>query len=144
MANDLFNRLKEYRNNFQGAADFIGIKITDVKEGWARGEIEVKRHHMNPVGAVHGGIIFALADTVGGVAAWSCGQVVTTSCASIQFLNAALEPQKIIAEASALKVGKNLLTFDVRVMDEAGKLLCHATQEYYSLHVSVTEKLDPH
>lgn len=141
MVKDLYNQLKEFRNSFQGAADYLGIKITDVKEGWARGEIVINEHHMNPVGAVHGGVIFALADTVGGVAAWSCGQVVTTSNASIQFLNAATEPQRIIAEASALKVGKNLLTFDVRVYDEAGKLLCHATQEYFSLHESVEEKI---
>lgn len=142
MSEDLYNKIKVYRNSFHGAAGYIGVEITDVKKGWARGEILVKNHHLNPVGAVHGGILFTLADTVGGVAAWSHGEVVTTANGSIQFLNAALNPRKIIAEATELKAGKNLLTYDIKIHDDSGKLICHTTQEYYSLHIPVTMKME--
>ena len=46
----------------------------------------------------------------------------TTSSGTISYLNAAMNPEKLIAEAVELKAGKNLLTYDVYIRTEEGKL----------------------
>ena len=45
----------------------------ELDEGYCKGELEVTDQHMNPLGTVHGGCLYTLADTVAGFAAASCG-----------------------------------------------------------------------
>ena len=112
-------------------------EITDVGPGWAKGELAFREYHVNPIGSVHGGVIFFLADSVGGTAASSRGSRVTTANGTISYLNAAMNPEKLIAEAVELKAGKNLLTYDVYIRTEEGKLVAKATLEYFSLHMEI-------
>lgn len=130
---EVCDHILKFRNNFEGATKYIGIELTEVTAGRAKGQIMIEKHHVNPIGSVHGGIIFALADTVGGVAAWTHGHVVTTANGTVHFLNAARNVKKITAEAVELKAGKKLLVYDVYVRDEQDRLLSKLTMEYYNL-----------
>ena len=42
----------------------LGIELLDVSTGTARARLEIDDMHRNSLGTVHGGTIFALADTV--------------------------------------------------------------------------------
>lgn len=53
--------------------ELIGIKIIEADEGYCKAELEVDDRHLNPLGTVHGGCLYTLADTVAGFAAASCG-----------------------------------------------------------------------
>ena len=44
--------------------ELIGIRIVELDEGYCKGELEVTDQHMNPLGTVHGGCLYTLADTV--------------------------------------------------------------------------------
>lgn len=48
--------------------ELMGIRIVEVDEGYCKGELEVTDQHMNPLGTVHGGCLYTLADTVAGFA----------------------------------------------------------------------------
>ena len=61
----------------------------------------------------------------------------TTANGTISYMNAAMNPEKLIAEAVELKAGKNLLTYDVYIRTEEGKLVAKATLEYFSLHMEI-------
>ena len=50
MENDLFSK-------------WLGIKIIEVKEGYSKIEMTVRREMLNGLGIVHGGIAFSLADS---------------------------------------------------------------------------------
>lgn len=134
---DFFDKVFQFRRLEGTASDYLGIVITEAGPGWARGEMPCRKEHLNPIGSIHGGIIFFLADTVGGTAACSRGSRVTTASGSISYLNAAMNSEKLIAEAVELKAGKNLLTYDVYIRNEAEKLIAKATMEYFSLHVKL-------
>ena len=43
--------------------ELIGIRIVELDEGYCKGELEVTDQHMNPLGTVHGGCLYTLADT---------------------------------------------------------------------------------
>ena len=52
----------------KGYTEYSGIELTEVGEGYAAGRVVIKPQHLNPSGAVHGGIIFCLGDVIGGIA----------------------------------------------------------------------------
>jgi acyl-CoA thioesterase len=134
-----FELIKKYRSDFNGFSKYTGIEITDMAEGYARGELSIiQEKHGNTIGSVQGGVIFTLADAVGGTAALSRGSSVTTVDANINYLRAALNVKKLIAEAKERKAGKNILVYDVEVTDETGRLIAIARLSFCSLHKEPT------
>lgn len=132
-----FQKLIDFRNNFPGFTKEMGMEVTHVAEGYARMEMEIDERCVNPIGTVHGGVIFALADTAGGVAATSRGSIVTTVSGDINYLNAAIGVKKLVATTRELKAGKNVLVYDVTISDETERVIAEARMTYYSLHKEV-------
>lgn len=46
--------------------DLIGIRFVDLESGFCRTELAVTKAHLNPYGSLHGGVVYALADTAMG------------------------------------------------------------------------------
>lgn len=132
-----FQKLIDFRNEYPGFAKEMGMKVTEVSMGYARVEMEIDERSGNPIGSVHGGVIFALADTAGGVAATSRGSFVTTVSGDISYLNPAIQVKKLVGVTQELKAGKNVLVYDVLILDETEKLIAKARMTYYSLHKEV-------
>lgn len=132
-----FHKLMDYRNNFPGFTRQMGMKVTEISDGFARVEMDIDEKSANPIGSVHGGVIYALADTAGGVAATTKGSFVTTVTGNINYLNPAMEVKKLIATTREIKVGKNVLVYDVSITDEKGKSIAEARMTFYSLHKKV-------
>jgi acyl-CoA thioesterase len=57
---------------FNPFGELIGLDFTLFEEGFTRGVLEVDETHLNPHKVVHGGVIYAMADTGMGGAAYSC------------------------------------------------------------------------
>ncbi|MCI8895499.1 MAG: PaaI family thioesterase [Lachnospiraceae bacterium] len=130
-----YQKLIDYRNGIPGFTKEMGMVVTAVAEGYAQVEMELDARSHNPIGSTHGGVIFAIADTAGGVAATSRGSCVTTVEGSINYLNAAMQgTKKLIAATRELKAGKNILVYDVTVSDETGRVIAEARMSYFSLH----------
>lgn len=127
-----YEKLMQFKNSAASFAQLIGIVITGAGDGWCEGEIEIGPQHMNPGGTVHGGCVFALLDSVGGVAAMTQGNDVTTATASTSFLNAAgPESKKLIARGKAVKNGRTLMVYDVDVHTETGRHIAHGTFTFF-------------
>ena len=72
---------EEFIKNYHGFspfADNIGLKLTALSDGHCEGEVPVTPALFNPIGTIHGGVYYTLADTVGGCAARTRGQIPTT------------------------------------------------------------------
>lgn len=128
-----FSKLMEFRNNCEGFTKLLGMNIIDIAEGYAEGEIVINKDYLNPFGTVHGGCIFSLIDTVGGVAAMTRGNITTTSSCNINYLNAATDNTKIRAVAKEVKQGGTLLVYDVEVFDGDDKIIAKAVCTYFRL-----------
>ena len=81
-----YEKLRELRNKQNRFGDLAGVRIVEIREGYARTELEVKPEFLNPIGSVHGGCLFTMADITGGSAAVSHGEQVTTADADIRYL----------------------------------------------------------
>lgn len=49
-------------------AKTIGLEMLELREGYAEGRIPVKEESKNPLGTMHGGCLYSLADIVSGTA----------------------------------------------------------------------------
>lgn len=112
---------------------YIGVRFLDRGEGCCKAQLDIRPEHMNPIGTVHGGCLFALADATCGIAASSTGGICTTVNSNIQFLNAAFQPKYLIAEAKPKKIGRKLRTFLVEIRDDKQTLICTVDFVFYCL-----------
>ena len=103
-------------------ADCVGIELLEASEGSARASLEIKDHHLNAVGIVHGAAIFTLADLVFAVASNSHGNVALAVNASISFLKAA-SSGTLFAEATEVSRNSKLASYTIRVTDESDDLI---------------------
>ncbi len=122
----------DYRNMQNGFSDYLGIKTIKMEEGYAEGELPVKPEFHNPQGILHGGLLFTLADTIGGSAARSYGKEVVTVNANMEYLAAGENVETIYAYAKVLNHGNRISRYQVELYDQTKKLLATGNFTYYS------------
>jgi acyl-CoA thioesterase len=101
----------------------LGIEIYDVEEGRAKGRLTLKKEHMNVFKGVHGGILFAFADHVGGACGNTMGKKTLLVESTMQFVRSAVEGDTIIAEAEVSHRAKKIGRIDIKVFKENGEVL---------------------
>lgn len=114
---------------------WLGIKVVEMKEGYCKGELEVRPEFANPLGMVHGGCIFSFADTIGGLAATSRNpevKVVTLN-SSINYLKPAVDTKKLIAESREIKYGSKVAVYEVNIYNDSEELLANVNISYFIL-----------
>ena len=111
---------------FRGTlAEFLGIRFVEAQPDRVVAEIQVRDELTTVGGAVHGGTLMALADTVGGTAALINlpeGAATATIESKTNFF-AAGKSGTLRAEATPLHKGRSTTVWQTRVTDESGKLL---------------------
>lgn len=112
-------------------ADLLGIEIATIEDGHAEGYIEMREElswNKDKIIA-HGGVTFALADTVGGAALISVvDQPVPTIDMRIDFLEAGTGDLR--AEADVVRNGGDIGVVDVDVYAEDGVQVANARGVY--------------
>jgi uncharacterized protein (TIGR00369 family) len=114
------------------AIQFLGFSIEAIDRGWAVMRLNAGAQHKQIHGVVHGGILAALADTVGAMAAYT---VVPrgTGIATIEMKINYLEPVpvgRVRAEAHVLRAGRNFIVTECDVFNPGGKLAAKALITY--------------
>ena len=132
MPEDMIRRYLEYRRANNQFGNYVGIEVTDTREGYARCEMEVLEKHMNPLHTVHGGCLYTLADMAGGTASATYGTIAPTLSGEMHFLNAASGVRRLIADANVVKCGRTVRVMDIRITDETGRLIATAVFSYFN------------
>lgn len=135
-----FEEIMDIRNRENNFAVYIGIKTTEIKLGYAKGEIILSEEHNNIISSIHGGCIFSLADTIGGAAVSSHGNLVTTVSGNFNYLSPAINTSKLVAVAKEVKFGKRISVCDVEIFNDQDKLLAKGTFTYFNLEKPIESK----
>jgi uncharacterized protein (TIGR00369 family) len=106
----------------RGLVKHLGIRFLEATPDRVVAELEIREEVSTLGGAVHGGTLMALADTVGAVGTLASGAKTATAESKTNFF-AAARAGKVRAEATPLHKGKRTHVWQTRVTDEAGKLL---------------------
>ncbi len=101
----------------------MGIEICDVAEGYATGRLQVSEDHLNIFGTVHGGIIFTLADHVGGACGNTLGRKAVLVESTIQYVKAASRGDLLFAEARVTNRGRKIGRIDIKVERAGGEAI---------------------
>lgn len=109
------------------------LQLIELEEGYAKGQVKVDETLMNTYGIIHGGCLFSVMDTVGGIAAMTHGDRVTTLNGQIHFLHAAKDCEFLYVETEEIKVGRTILDYNVKVSTQKGKVVCQGSLEYFRL-----------
>ena len=129
-----YKELARARMESHPFAQYLGMRIEEIREGFALCTMEIGDHLKNPIGSVHGGVLYSLADTAAGCAAISYdGHRMTTVDGSLHFLRAAMNVPRITATAEVIKKGKRLVTVRVSILDPSEKLLDEGLFTFFDL-----------
>lgn len=123
------HRWEKEKSNFVALLD---LKLEKVEHGKAVMRMPYRQEIANGTGAVHGGAIVSLCDTVFYVALASIygrEQETVTVALQCNFLAPALPPHDLIAEATVLRAGRRICYGEVQVMS-GEKLVAHATLNF--------------
>ncbi len=101
----------------------LGIEVLEVGEGIARGRMTVRKDHLNVFGGIHGGILFAFADHVGGACGNSMDYKALLVESTARFKKSAREGQTIHAEARLVHSRKKVDRIDITVTNGNGEAL---------------------
>ncbi len=113
----------------------LGIELVEAGEGYAKLRLRFQKENTTAADALHGGAIVSLIDTTGAMAAWTTAQIGTaryfgsTVAVSANYLSAVIG-EDCFAEGRVLKRGKEIIYTDVRVTNDAGKLLAQGNVIY--------------
>jgi acyl-CoA thioesterase len=123
---DEIAKLKALGKN-EPVASFLGLKLLELSPGFARVSMAMKPEYINFNGTIFGGIITAVADQA---FAYATNSVINPNVAvqfNIYFIAAAGEKDELTAECRVLKSGKRVCVSEIRVTNQAGRLIATAT-----------------
>lgn len=105
----------------------LGIRFTEVGDDWLRGTMPVDHRTHQPFGLLHGGASVVLAETLGSSAALLTLDVEKEVAVGLD-INAnhirGVTSGMVIGTAKAAHLGRSTQVWEIRIEDEAGKLVC--------------------
>ena len=114
-----------------------GIKLVEVRRGYAKASLVINADHLNAGGAVQGGALFTLADFCFAAASNSYGKLCFSIACNINFFKSAKVGEVVTAESKELFMHNNLANFDVDICNAAGELLARFSATGYRKSVTL-------
>ena len=99
-------------------SQWLGIEVLEIKEGYSKIKMTVRKEMINGFGIVHGGIAFSLADSA---FAFACNNRNVLSVAldtSINFIKPVHVGDVLIAEAKELHNGKSTGLYHITITNQ--------------------------
>lgn len=99
-------------------SQWLGIEVMEIKEGFSKIKMTVRKEMMNGLGIVHGGVAFSLADSA---FAFACNNRNVLSVAldtAINFLKPVHVNDVLIAEAKELHNGKSTGLYHITITNQ--------------------------
>lgn len=113
--------------------DFLGVEIVPTADGCARLELDVKEHHSNPYGILHGGVMTTMADTAMGAACFMRNKKVVTVSITLEFIHPVPIKTRIITDAKIINEGRHIIVCECSLIDAEGKIYAKAHAVFYAI-----------
>lgn len=114
----------------------MSMRVTELGVGYSKVVAEISRKHMNPFGALHGGVYSSVIDTA---AYWSAycdlpeEQGLVSIDLKVDFLAPVLD-QIVIVKGKRVKAGKTIYLAEAKMFNEKGKLVAHGTSKLMAIN----------
>ena len=132
-----YQKLLEYRNSQNEFAKRNGIYTVEIREGYAEARIDDCTAVTNPLGSVHGGCLYTLADVAAGSAAVSHGRLAVTLTGNMNYLKGGRSPKTLSAKTREIKCGRTTAVYEVTVWQDDAILLAESTFTMFFLNEEI-------
>ncbi len=139
---NLYGFIKQRLEHSEGFMEYLPVTVKDIGQGYVKAALSVTKQLRNPFGTLHGGCMYAVADSVAGAAAMTYGRYVTTISGHIHYLNSVDEEAELKVLTTEIKSGRTILTYDVAFIDSYENIICKATLEYFALNEIKLEEMN--
>ena len=105
----------------------VGIEITEIGPDFLTARMPVDERTRQPMGILHGGASVVLSETVASLAATFCVDPATSMCVGMEINANHIRPVAkghVTGTARPAHLGRTSQIWEVRIVDEAGKLVC--------------------
>jgi 1,4-dihydroxy-2-naphthoyl-CoA hydrolase len=105
--------------------DALSFELWDLDRERPRARFTIDDRHRQPVGVVHGGVYSALAETLASVATAESvgGDMAVFGMSNVTNFLRTLTEGTVEAEASAVHSGRTTWVWDVKLVDEQGRVV---------------------
>ena len=110
MKNDLFSQ-------------WLGIDVLDIKEGYSKIKMKVRKEMINGFGIVHGGIAFSLADSAFAFACNNRNNLSVALDTSINYTKPVHVGDVLTAEAKEIHNGKSTGLYHISITNQGGHVV---------------------
>ena len=108
--------------------EHLGIEFTEITPEYICARMPVNNRTMQPMGLLHGGASVVLAESVGSTASWLSLENPEKQAAVGVEINAnhlkSAREGYVYAKCTALKVGRSMHVWDIKITNETGDLVC--------------------
>lgn len=119
--------LKDFLNKNDRYAAQTGAQLTEIRDGFARAEMEVKNVHLNAGGVCQGGALFTLADLALAAVINSHKKLTLGIENNISFLHSAKEGDHLTAEAVEICNHHKIPYCNVKITNQNDELIAVLT-----------------
>jgi 1,4-dihydroxy-2-naphthoyl-CoA hydrolase len=105
----------------------LGIQLIELTPDRVTATMPVHPATHQPFGYLHGGASVALAETVASVGTWNLIDQQTQACFGLEINANHIRPKRdgiVTAIGTPLHKGRSTMVWDIKINDEAGKLIC--------------------
>jgi len=99
-------------------SQWLGIQIIEIKEGYSKIKMSVRKEMINGLGIVHGGIAFSLSDSAFAFACNSRNNLSVALDTSINFLKPVHPGDELTAEAKEIHNGKSTGLYQITITNQ--------------------------
>ncbi len=103
--------------------EWLGLQVIDIRQGYCKLKYRITKDMMNGFDSVHGGILFAAADSAFAFACNSYGHLTVALDASVHFTKPAKTGELLQVEAVEVFLGNKIGIYDVRTTNEKDELV---------------------
>ena len=99
-------------------SQWLGIEILEIREGYAKTKMIIRKEMINGLGIVHGGIAFSMADSTFAFACNNRNNLSVALDTSINFLKPVHVDDVLIAEAKEIHNGKSTGLYQITITNQ--------------------------
>jgi len=118
MQNDLFSQ-------------WLGIDVVEIKEGYSKIKMTVRKEMINGFGIVHGGVAFSLADSAFAFACNNRNNLSVALDTSINFIKPVHVDDRLTAEAKELHNGRSTGLYHISIYNQRNHLVAQFKETCY-------------
>lgn len=104
-------------------SQWLGIEVIEIKEGYSKINMTVRKEMMNGLGIVHGGVAFSLADSAFAFACNNRNNLSVALDTSINFLKPVHIDDVLTAEAKELHNGRSTGLYHISIFNQNNHLV---------------------